>query len=65
MKISPKARKLDPIKENMAIAISVLLDQVDYLSGACRPNEQVGAVLNIYVIEMARKSLAEYRKEKS
>ena len=35
----------------------VILDQVDYTNGACRPNEMVGAVLPKVVIEQARELL--------
>ena len=35
--------------------INLLLDQVDYTSGACRVNEMVGAVLGKNLIGAARK----------
>jgi len=35
-------------------AINLLLDQVDYTAGACRPNEMVGAVLDIQIIKKVR-----------
>lgn len=38
-------------------ALAVLLDQVDYTSGACGLTEMVGAVLSAEIIEKARKAL--------
>lgn len=45
-------------EQDCITALRVILDQVDYTSGACRPNEMVGAVLPKEIIEMARKALA-------
>lgn len=39
-------------------ALLVLLDSVDYTSGACGPTEMVGAVLPGSVIRLAREALA-------
>ena len=47
----------DIIKE-LAAALEVVLDQVDYTKGACRINEMVGAVLDKSVIQQARTVLA-------
>ncbi len=38
-------------------ALITVLDQVDYTSRACRPNEMVGAVLPIQVIQLARQAI--------
>lgn len=38
-------------------ALGVLLDSVDYTSGACKLNEAVGAVLPIEIIEKAKAAL--------
>ena len=38
-------------------ALSVVLDQVDYTKGACRPNEMVGAVLPVMIIDGARAAI--------
>jgi hypothetical protein len=38
-------------------ALLVVLDQVDYTKGACRPNEMVGACLPVEVIELSRKAI--------
>lgn len=38
--------------------LNVILDSVDYTSGACRINDQVGAVLDASVIESARSAIA-------
>lgn len=37
--------------------LGVVLDQVDYTSGACSPTEMVGACLDTDVIRSARKAL--------
>jgi hypothetical protein len=50
--------------DNLAAALAVLLDQVDYTNNACRPNEMVGAVLPIEVIELCRSRLAAHTKLK-
>ena len=42
---------------DVAAALRTLLDQVDYTDGACRPNEQVGAVLPAPVIKLCRDAL--------
>lgn len=36
-------------------ALNLVLDQVDYTSGACRANEMVGAVLGKNIIDLARR----------
>ena len=41
----------------IAEATRVLLDQVDYMAGNCRPNEMVGAVLSRQVIALVRDAL--------
>ena len=43
--------------ENLWAALGVLLDSVDYTSGACKLNEAVGAVLPIEIIEKAKAAL--------
>ncbi len=40
-------------------ALNVVLDQVDYQKGNCRPNEHIGAVLSPTVIGLARNVLEE------
>lgn len=42
-------------------ALLLLLDQVDYMSGACRINEAVGAVLPVEVIELCREAIKDAR----
>ena len=41
--------------------IQVLLDQVDYTSGACSPTEMVGAVLDRSVVAQALAEIAKAR----
>ena len=43
-------------------ALLTVLDQVDYTTGACRPNEMVGAVLPKEVILLARIAIADADK---
>jgi hypothetical protein len=43
--------------EQLRAALGTILDSVDYTDGACRPNEQVGAVLPKCVINQARAAL--------
>lgn len=50
---------MDANAERLRAALLALLDQVDYIAGACRLNEMVGAVLPKEIIEMCRKTLAE------
>lgn len=38
-------------------ALLTVLDAVDYIFGACRPNEAVGAVLTVKTIQVAREAL--------
>jgi hypothetical protein len=38
--------------------LQVILDHVDYTSGACNLTEPVGAVLSTYVIKQARAAIA-------
>lgn len=46
------------IKEiELRTTIKLLLDQVDYVAGNCKPTEQVGAVLPKIIIEVARDAL--------
>jgi hypothetical protein len=39
-------------------ALQLLLDHVDYTAGACRPNEMIGALLPIEVINRCKQILA-------
>jgi hypothetical protein len=43
--------------------IDLILDHVDYTSGACRANEMVGAVLPEVIIKHARDVLALSREQ--
>lgn len=43
--------------DEVRAALLAILDGVDYTTGACRPNEQVGVVLPAVLIENARKAL--------
>lgn len=47
------------------VALRTILDQVDYTSGACRPNELVGAVLPTEVIQLCKDSLDADRSVKA
>ena len=51
----------DLMDENARLrdALGVLLDQVDYTSGACRINEPIAGVLPAGVIRLARLALKE------
>lgn len=49
---SPRARL-----EDVRSALCLVLDHVDYTSGACTITEKVGAVLPITVIKIARGAL--------
>lgn len=40
-------------------ALQVILDQVDYTAGACRPVEMVGACLPTNIIDKTKKTLQE------
>lgn len=64
MKIEVESTVLD----NLAQWLGVMLDQVDYTSGACSVTEMVGAVLPKVTIEQSHKALEEYyrnlRKDK-
>lgn len=44
--------------QKLKAALAALLDSVDYTTGACRPNEMVGAVLDSALIVNARAALA-------
>ena len=51
-------------EKNMLIeALRVLLDQVDYTSGACALNEPVGGVLPTEIIRKAKDALAKVDKD--
>lgn len=43
--------------EKLETIINLLLDQVDYMAGNCRPNEAVGAILDKRIIDIARRGL--------
>lgn len=45
-----------------ATALRVLLDQVDYTAGACRPNEMVGAVVSRELLQQCKDALKEQKK---
>lgn len=45
------------VRLNSETALRLILDSVDYTSGACRVNEMVGAVLPTEIIIIARKAL--------
>ena len=47
---------VDNIRELRA-ALGAVLDCIDYTSGACRPTEQVGAVIAVEVLELAKRAL--------
>lgn len=49
--------KPQPVKLSVSRALAVILDNVDYTYGACRPNEQVAAVLPELLIKSARNAL--------
>jgi hypothetical protein len=49
--------KPQPVKLSVSSALAVILDNVDYMSGACRPNEQIAAVLSYVLIKSARNAL--------
>jgi hypothetical protein len=38
-------------------ALWVILDAVDYTKGACRPNEMIGAILPVTIIDAARSAI--------
>ena len=42
--------------------LQVILDHVDYMSGACRVNESIGAVLPKQIIIKAKRVLHDYDK---
>jgi len=42
---------------NTRDALELVLDQVDYMAGQCRPNEMIGAILPTEIIELARKTI--------
>ena len=42
---------------NTEEALRIVLDHVDYMSGACKPTEMIGAALPTDVIRMARATL--------
>ena len=43
----------------LELALQLVLDQVDYINGNCRPNEMVGAVLSEDIIKKVRGALDE------
>ncbi len=47
--------------ERLTAALLLVLDQVDYTVGNCRPNEMIGAVLPVEVITVARKALEDVK----
>lgn len=52
-----KLTEADVLREHLrehATVLEVLLDQVDYTSGACRPNELIGGVLPLAVLNRAK-----------
>lgn len=51
-------RELEKQRDQLAAALRVVLDQVDYTSGACGFAEMVGACLDAKVIDAARKALS-------
>ena len=50
--------------DNLAGALGVILDAVDYTRGACRLNELIGAVLPAEVIALCHERLAAHRELK-
>lgn len=50
-------------EQKLVAALQVLLDQVDYTTGACRLNEMVGAVLDKGTIQMCRETIKEACKK--
>lgn len=52
------SEELDAATSRVEDSLRVVLDQVDYTAGNCRPNEMVSAVLSKEVIAEARSSLA-------
>jgi hypothetical protein len=45
--------EIGPTKEELGTVLTLVLDCVDYTSGACRLNEMVGAVLPKEILERA------------
>ena len=43
----------------LELALQLVLDQVDYINGNCRPNEMVGAVLSEDILKKVRGALDE------
>jgi len=54
-----RIEELEGEREELRVALGVVLDQADYTSGNCRGNEAVGAVLSRQVIALARAALAQ------
>jgi hypothetical protein len=52
----------DQAQADLVAALQVILDQVDYTSGACRLNAPVGGCLSKQVIEMARAALTPFEE---
>lgn len=52
-----------PDAAELAKAINLILDQVDYLAGNCRVNEMIGAILPKEIISIARAALARYEAQ--
>jgi chorismate mutase len=46
-------------EEALRSALRILLDQIDYEEGACRPNEMIGAVLPVEVLRRCKNVLRE------
>lgn len=68
--ISLTSKAMTALKEQVAqdkinllqVALKLVLDQVDYTAGACRPNEMVCAVLPAEIIKKARQVLEETKE---
>jgi DNA relaxase NicK len=45
--------------QRLRVALSLILDNVDYIAGNCRFNEMVGAVLPKEILAKARAALAD------
>lgn len=42
---------------NTSETLQLVLDHIDYTNGACRPNEAIGAILPVRVLDLAKESL--------
>ena len=56
-KANDRAEAMEKQVYNLRMGMTIILDQVDYTSGACRVNEMVGAVLGTDTIDAVRKIL--------